>query len=120
MVNIENPNMNEPTISREKLEEYISDVKRYTCNCPELTGKVHKLKILPEYFSAVLSGKKTFELRKNDHDYKVGDVVELQEYTENRYTGRAVEGVISYVLKSCSEYGLDDSYCIFSFILTSK
>ncbi|MEG0259568.1 MAG: DUF3850 domain-containing protein [Lysinibacillus sp.] len=33
----------------------------------------HDLKILPEYLEAVVSGKKTFEIRKNDRDFQVGD-----------------------------------------------
>ena len=37
--------------------------------------KIHELKTLPEYFDAVFMGKKNFEIRKNDRDYKVGDYV---------------------------------------------
>lgn len=33
---------------------------------------IHELKIIPQYFEAVVKGIKTFELRKNDRDYKVG------------------------------------------------
>lgn len=31
--------------------------------------KIHKLKILLEYFEAIVSGKKRFEIRKNDRNY---------------------------------------------------
>lgn len=34
--------------------------------------KKHELKILPQYFQAVWSGIKTFELRKDDRDYQLG------------------------------------------------
>jgi ASC-1-like (ASCH) protein len=40
----------------------------------------HELKILPEYFEAVRSGEKRFELRKNDRNFKVGDWVGLREF----------------------------------------
>ena len=42
--------------------------------------KVHELKILPEYYKAQKAGKKNFEIRKNDRDYKVGDKLVLKEY----------------------------------------
>lgn len=37
------------------------------------TQKEHALKILPEYFEDVVIGKKTFELRKNDRGFALGD-----------------------------------------------
>lgn len=40
----------------------------------------HHLKILPKYFEEILAGKKPFEIRFNDRNFKVGDRVELQEY----------------------------------------
>lgn len=39
----------------------------------------HKLKIYPEFFSAVCTGVKRAELRKNDRDYRVGDTLHLME-----------------------------------------
>lgn len=41
---------------------------------------VHKLKLLPDYFDAVVNGIKTFEIRKYDRDYKVGDTLRLYEF----------------------------------------
>lgn len=42
--------------------------------------KTHWLKILPKYFYAVLTGHKTFEIRKNDRGFKVGHLIILQRY----------------------------------------
>ncbi|WP_368774010.1 DUF3850 domain-containing protein [Klebsiella pneumoniae] len=39
----------------------------------------HDLKIYPEFFSAVCTGVKRAELRKNDRDYRVGDTLRLME-----------------------------------------
>lgn len=39
----------------------------------------HELKIYPEFFSAVCTGVKRAELRKNDRDYRVGDTLHLLE-----------------------------------------
>lgn len=47
--------------------------------------KIHELKILPEYFDAVISGRKRFEIRKNDRDYKVGDQLILKEWSQDDY-----------------------------------
>lgn len=78
----------------------------------EMKYDVHELKILPQYYKDVVSGKKRFELRKNDRDFKVGDILKLREYENGEYTGRESYFSISYILKDCSEYGLMDGYCI--------
>ncbi|MBP3040568.1 DUF3850 domain-containing protein [Bacillaceae bacterium Marseille-Q3522] len=59
----------------------------------------HKLKIHPQYFIEVLSGKKSFEIRKNDRNFKVGDTLLLQEFEpdSNSYTGRIAERKITYI-----------------------
>ena len=75
----------------------------------------HELKILPQYFQAVWNGTKNFELRKNDRDYKVGDILILREYNNGEYTGSFLKVIVTYILKDCPEYGLDKEYCIFSF-----
>lgn len=73
--------------------------------------QVHELKILPKYLDAIVSGEKRFELRKNDRDYQVGDILCLREY-DGEYTGREKYYSINYILKDCPEYGLMDGYCI--------
>lgn len=40
----------------------------------------HKLKIHPPFFASVKRGDKPFEIRKNDRNFKVGDVLELEEW----------------------------------------
>lgn len=73
----------------------------------------HDLKILPQYFEAVKTGKKKFELRRNDRDYKVGDEIHLEEWEPiGKYTGRDIVKEITYVLKNCEEFGLKNGYCI--------
>jgi hypothetical protein len=60
---------------------------------------VHYLKCWPEYFQAVKSGAKPFEIRENDRDYKVGDVLILKEWHMGmqKYTGDEEERTISYM-----------------------
>ena len=40
--------------------------------------KVHVLKTMPEYFEAVRTGEKTFEVRYNDRNFGLGDFVVLK------------------------------------------
>lgn len=75
--------------------------------------QIHELKILPEYFNEVMSRTKSFELRKDDRGYKIGDWLKLKEYEGGKYTGRESDYFrISYILKDCPEYGLMPGYCI--------
>ena len=77
--------------------------------------RIHELKILPEYFQAVVSGEKTAELRKDDRDYKVGDTLLLREWNGTGYTGGSISVRVTHILRNCSEYGLADGFCILSF-----
>ncbi|EDP7604065.1 DUF3850 domain-containing protein [Listeria seeligeri] len=58
---------------------------------------VHKLKILPEFFVKKICLKKSFEIRKNDRDYKVGDTLVLQEFKNGTYTGREYWEDVVYI-----------------------
>lgn len=60
--------------------------------------QVHELKTLLEYFELVRTGVKNFEVRKNDRDFKVGDLLILQEYDGSKYTGRDQRRKICYIL----------------------
>lgn len=57
----------------------------------------HYLKIYPEYYEAVASKDKPFEVRKNDRNYKVGDKLILRE-GYGRFTGRYITADVSYIL----------------------
>jgi ASC-1-like (ASCH) protein len=72
----------------------------------------HRLKTWPEYFEAVLSGKKTFEIRKNDRDYQVNDLLLLQKYNPktNEYTGRELLVEVTYI----TDFGQPDNQVVMS------
>lgn len=75
--------------------------------------KTIRKKILPHYFEAVKARKKNFELRQDDDDAKVGDLLVLLEFEPCKgYSGREVRRRIKYVLRDCPEYGLKNGYCI--------
>ena len=50
---------------------------------PEEQGATHLLKTWPEYFQAIKSGAKTFEIRRNDRGYAVGDTLVLHEWDQD-------------------------------------
>lgn len=60
---------------------------------------VIKKKCWPEYFDAVASGKKKYELRLNEFEINEGDILKLEEWdpkTKN-YTGRFIDTKVTYV-----------------------
>ena len=63
----------------------------------QIQGPIRCLKILREYYIPVLENRKTFEIRSNDRDYQVGDTLVLRELVNNRYTGRALAAVVTYM-----------------------
>lgn len=54
------------------------------------------------------------ELRKNDRDFQVGDILVLQQYIDGNLTGNHVEKIVTNVLKEASQFGLMKGYCILS------
>ena len=60
---------------------------------------LHDLKILPEWFNAVISGVKTFEIRKDDRNFQPRDVLLLREWDGTAYTGRTCKADVTMVLR---------------------
>ena len=79
---------------------------------------LHALKTHPEYFEALKSGEKAFELRKDDRPFEVGDTFLAQEYDpeKEQYSGEEVQFKISYILRDAQKFGLKTGYCILGLI----
>jgi hypothetical protein len=79
-------------------------------------GQVHDLKCWPQFYGDVESGAKPFEVRKNDRDYKVGDVLLLREWAscwrglDWSYTGRQCRRKVTYILKAAPF--VPPGYCV--------
>lgn len=58
---------------------------------------IHDLKIGPLFFNAVMSGVKRAELRRDDRNFKCGDVLLLREW-EGEYTGAALLVEVTHIL----------------------
>jgi len=82
----------------------------------------HVVKSWPHLFEATLTGAKTHDLRRaNDRDYRVGDILRLQEFDPDtrRFTGRELRVRITYITSArfpcaLSDSSLDPAYCILS------
>ena len=73
----------------------------------------HHLKLHPKYFAEVIAGRKPFEIRFDDRNYRVGDTVVLMEYSvENGATGRQHSRLITYLLDDFA--GLIPGYVAFT------
>lgn len=61
---------------------------------------IHELKIFPQYFKEVISGRKTFEIRKADRPFAVGDMLALNEFDPNipGYTDNSCVVYVDYIL----------------------
>ena len=86
---------------------------------PSERGKEHKrheVKIAASYYDDVASGKKRFELRKNDRGYKEGDSLKMLEFKDGKHTGRTIDADIIYMLEEYT--GLQEGYCILGIDVT--
>lgn len=70
----------------------------------------HKLKLAKMFFNDMQTGRKTFDLQKNDREYQLGDVIEYREMDNGEPTGRVIEKEITYILEGFA--GLKEDYCI--------
>ena len=101
--------------SVESVAELMAEGKVYDIDYQLLREiKMHQLKILPKYFEDVQAGKKNFEIRETDRDFKVGDILVLKEYENGKYTGRIVKRKVNYILYGDKPFtlGLAKGYCI--------
>lgn len=97
--------------TKAKLKEQADNEKMNHLPSETAAGqKVHSIRLAKTYFNDVASGKKSFELRKNDRGYKVGDMLEMLEFADGRNTGRIIQAEVAYMLEGYT--GLEEGYCI--------
>lgn len=102
----------------ETVPEIMEDAVEIEANVPENkenvieaeTKVIHQIKLEAAFFDDVASGRKSFELRKNDRNYKEGDVLEMEEVKGGAKTGRKCSKRIVYMMENFE--GLEDGYCI--------
>ncbi len=75
--------------------------------------KQHQLKTHPEPFAAIEIGVKRHEIRKNDRDFQVGDILILKEWlpTSEVYTGKQIIAEVAYITRG-GQWGLPKMLCV--------
>lgn len=94
-------------------------------------SKTHELKCWPEPFAEIMAGRKRYEIRRNDRDFRAGDFLHLLEWnpTTQKYTGSAITVYVPH-LTPLPAFGATDDVvvmsivpeetCLFTSILTGE
>jgi hypothetical protein len=74
-------------------------------------SKTHELKCWPEYFDAVESNLKPFEIRKNDRGFRQHDLLRLREWLPHteQYSGRECRVIVVAMWENVP--GLQPEHC---------
>ena len=78
-----------------------------------MAREYHNLKIQPIYYRTIEKGLNNFEVRFNDRNFKVGDVLRLQEWVNGVYTGRYIMADVTYILD-------DPLYCKEGYVIMAR
>ena len=80
--------------------------------------RYHRVKLDVAYYDEVISGTKTFEVRKNDRDYQVGVLIQFipsdHGITLPDHGGEKPIFIITYILSSADFVGITPDYVVFS------
>ena len=80
---------------------------------------MHELKTDCDSFHQIWHSRKLFELRPDDRNFQVGDVLLLREHgvdanNEPKYSKRSLLMLVVYVLRNVPEYGLQPGFAALS------
>jgi hypothetical protein len=90
-------------------------VRSLTLGSPPRSRRNHILKTWPEPFMAVRSGLKTWELRKDDRGFEVGDTLTLTEFdpATGDCSGEVETRAVTWLLRG-GQFGLPVGYVVMS------
>lgn len=103
-------------MGRRRLEQYREEypsAKVVLDESDDNQRSTHELKLKSSYYNASLINAKTFEIRKNDRNFKVGDVLKLVEVSSEtqEITGKFHCKQITYILDN-AEYLKEGYVCL--------
>lgn len=82
--------------------------------------QTHELKTLAPYWDAIERGEKNFEVRRNDRDFKNGDILKLHRLRpdmpthydmDDSFQKRTITKRITYVLTG-GQFGIEPGYVV--------
>lgn len=76
----------------------------------------HEIRLAQSRYNEIISGQLTFLLLKKDN-YKVGEVIDISEYSNGAETGRTMEIEIRYIWEDSTP--IDEDWCIIGFDVIS-
>lgn len=76
--------------------------------------KTYELKTWPAFFQLTWVGEKTFEYRKDDRGFQVGDVLRLREWDPRtkRYTLRVMSVLVTLIVRGEDVPGMPSGYVV--------
>ncbi len=76
----------------------------------------HELKVWPEYFAGLVSGAKSFEVRRDDRGFAVGQVLRLREWSaDGGYSGRELRARVTYLLRGPA-FGVEAGHVVMALV----
>lgn len=80
-----------------------------------MKNQTHELKVWTELWQDLVAGRKTFEVRKDDRGFAVGDTLILKEWQPmlERYTGKELVVTVTYLLPG-GAFGIEPGYVVMS------
>lgn len=76
---------------------------------------VHYLKVLPAYWEPLLTGQKTFEVRRDDRGFQTGDLLSLRRWDPQYHcftsSAQPINKRIKYILTG-GQFGIEPGYVV--------
>jgi ASC-1-like (ASCH) protein len=79
---------------------------------------IHYLKIEKQYINDIFSGRKKAEVRYNDRNYSVGDLIVFTDLNQSIYNN-SYKVIITHILDNF-QLGLRDNYVVLSLSVVNK
>jgi hypothetical protein len=107
----------EPAHHKDDEDEDEGDLARRSSEQSEI-----ELKCWPQYFDALRSGRKSFEVRKDDRLYVEGAILRIREWVPetSSFTGRELRLRVTYVVRGPTAWGFPSGWVVMGVASTDE